>query len=350
MSAGLCRICFSEAGCAAKESALQFARSLLLCLLISLPTSGGLAEPPQTSANSASSYTLQVSVDEISLTFHAFDAKGAPLTHLTPADLRLLDEGKPPDRIVMLRSSENIPIRAGFLVDTSGSMQEHLGVNRSIIGLYASRLIRKGFDRAFVMQVDMDSIMMQEWTDDQASIAAGAGALPSGRSRPLSHEVLTALFDSLYIACRDQWTQERGAVTGNFILLFTDGEDDASHVYMSEAVDMCQRVRTAIYVITNSAKSRFSDGQRRLENLAKETGGRVFFNPQNSQIWEDLQLIEAEQRNQYQLVYKPSGFKPNGVFHRVKLNCVVKGAQVISPAGYYAFARHYEPPQKPQPQ
>jgi Ca-activated chloride channel homolog len=325
----------------------------LLCLPLSLLTFGGIAESPQTSANSASSYTLQVSVDEISLTFHAFDAKGMPLTHLTPTDLRLSDEGKPPNRIVMLRSSENLPIRAGFLVDRSGSMQEQLAANRSIISLYASRLIRKGFDRAFVMQFDMDSLMTQEWTDDQASIAAGAATIlqEEGRgSRPLSHFLLTAIFDSLYIACRDQWSQERGVATGNFILLFTDGQDNASHVYMNEAVDMCQRTRTAIYVISNSAKSRFSEGQRTLENLANETGGRVFFNPQSDQIWKDLQLIEAEQRNQYQLVYKPSGFQPNGVFHRVKLNCSVKGAQIISPSGYYAFARHYDPSQKSQSQ
>jgi Ca-activated chloride channel homolog len=328
----------------------QIASSLLLCLPLPLLTFGGIAESPQTSANSASSYTLQVSVDEVSLTFHAFDAKGMPLTHLTPADLRLSDEGKPPNRIVMLRSSENLPIRAGFLVDRSGSMREHVAANRSIISLYASRLIRKGFDRAFVMQFDMDSLIKQEWTDDQASLAAGASDIPDEGNRPYSHFVLTAIFDSLYIACRDQWTQERGMVTGNFILLFTDGEDDASHVYMNEAVDMCQRARTAIYVITNSPKSRFSDGQRTLENLAKESGGRVFLNPQSNQTWEDLQLIEAEQRNQYQLVYKPSGFKPNGAFHRVKLDCSVKGAQIIGPSGYYAFARRYDPPQKSQPQ
>ena len=324
---------------------------MLFCLPISLLTFGGVTESPQASANSASSYTLQVAVDEISLTFHAFDAKGAPLTHLMPTDLRLSDEGKPPNRIVMLRSSQNLPIRAGFLVDKSASMRGDLAANRSIISLYASRLIRKGFDRAFLMQFDMDSLIMQEWTDDQASIAAGAAAIPNEKgNRPLSHFFLTAIFDSLYIACRDQWSQERGVVTGNFILLFTDGQDDASHVYMNEAVDMCQRTRTAIYVITNSPKSRFSDGQRTLENLAKESGGRVFFNPQSDHIWEDLQLIEAEQRNQYQLVYKPSGFKPNGAFHRVKLNSSVKGAQIISPSGYYAFARQYDPPRKSQPQ
>lgn len=319
-------------------------RGLLLCLFLWLLTHDGTTEPSQTSpkdpSSSSSRYALKVSVDEISLTFHAFDARGMPLTHLTRADLHLTDDGKPQDRIVMLRSSQDLPIRAGFLVDKSASMLGHLATNRSMISLYASRLIRKSFDRAFVMQFDMENLITQSWTDDGASIAAGAAAIPKETSlRFYSHYRLTAIFDSLYIACRDQWSEDRGGVTGNFILLFTDGVDDASHVYLNEAVDMCQRTRTAIYAITNSPRSRFSDGQRTLEQLAKESGGRVFFNPQGEQIWADLRLIESEQRNQYQLVYKPSSFEPNGAFHRVKLDCSVKGAQIIRPSGYYALAR-----------
>jgi VWFA-related protein len=128
-------------------------------------------------------------------------------------------------------------------------------------------------------------------------------------------------------------------VTGNFILLFSDGVDDDSHVFLSEAVDMCQRTRTSIYAITYDHKSPFSDGQRTLEDLAHKTGGRVFYNPQGYWLWEDLQIIEAEQRNQYRLIYKPSDFKATGEFHRIKLGCSVKRAKIIARSGYYAFAR-----------
>jgi VWFA-related protein len=128
-------------------------------------------------------------------------------------------------------------------------------------------------------------------------------------------------------------------VTGNFILLFSDGVDDDSHAYLSEAVDMCQRTRTAIYAISNSGKSPFSEGQRTLEELARETGGRVFFNPQGDRAWAALETIEREQRNQYRLVYRPAAFKANGEFHTIKLGCRVRGAKVVTRSGYYAFAR-----------
>jgi len=304
---------------------------LQCCLLVF----GRAAQSAQASTDNASSYTLQVPVDEISLTFHASDASGTPLTHLTASDLHLSDNGKPQSRIVLIESLQDLPIRAGFLFDTSASMMEDFATNRSILHLYASRLLRKGVDRAFVMQFDTEPLVTQAWTDDDARIAAGAAAV----KMRYDHLPITSIFDSIYTACRDQWPRDSSSSTGNFILLFSDGIDDDSHAYLSEAVDMCQRTRTAIYAFGNSRKSPFSDGQKTLEELASKTGGRVFYNPQGERIWEDLRLIEAEQRNQYRLVYKPSTFMANGEFHSIKLGCSVKGARTTSRSGYYAFAK-----------
>ena len=249
--------------------------------------------------------------------------------------MRVWDNGKPQSRIVMLESFEDLPIHAGFLFDTSASMMEDLAANRSILHLYASRLLRKGVDRAFVMQFDTETLIRQSWTDDDARIAAGAAAV----KMRYDHLPITSVFDSIYTVCRDQWPRDSGIATGNFILLFSDGVDDDSHAYLSEAVDMCQKSRTAIYALSNSRKSPFFDRQRTLEELTSKTGGRVFYNPQGNRVWEDLRLIEAEQRNQYRLVYKPSAFKANGEFHTIKLGCSVKGARIVARSGYYAFPR-----------
>jgi len=309
---------------------------MFLCLPVgSLLGAHGMAQTPQAGQDNSGSYTLQLRANEISLTFHAFDSHGAPLTQLQKSDLRLSDEGKPQHQIVMLESFTDLPIRAGFLFDASASMMEDLGMNRSIICMYASRLLRKGVDSAFVMQFAEDTLITQSWTGDASQIASGAAKVGMRKDRL----AITSIFDSLYTACRDQWSAEQGEATGNFILLFSDGDDDASHVYPSEAVDMCQRTRTAIYAIANNPKTPFDAGQRTLEELTSETGGRIFFQPQGDQIWEDLKLIEAEQRNQYRLEYKPEEFKANGEFHRIKLGCSVKGARIVVRSGYYAFAR-----------
>jgi Ca-activated chloride channel homolog len=302
-------------------------RSVLLLLLAPAPAAAPQSPP----------YTLQIPVDEISLTFHAALANGAPVTHLTRGDLALTDNGQPPSQILLLQELDDLPIRAGFLFDTSASMLADIDFNRSILHTYASVLLRKGYDRAFVMQFDTDTLTRQPWTDDDSAIAAGAAAvgLTADRMDPL-----TAIFDSLYTTCRDQWKPDSGHPTGNFILLFSDGDDDASHVWLSEAVDMCQRTRTAIYAMVNSSQWRNSSGQQTLKDLVSQTGGRLFFHPRGEQILRDLQVIEAEQRNQYRLVYKPAGFRADSSFHRIRLTCSVKGARIAVRSGYYAFPRH----------
>jgi len=284
----------------------------------------------------SSPYTLRIPVNEISLSFHAADARDQPLTHLTRRDLRLTDNGKLQTNIVMLQENDDLPIRAGFLFDTSASMLRDLAFNRAIIHAYASQLLRKNYDRAFVEQFDTKTFVRQDWTDSDTAIAAGAAAVGNSPDR---YDPLTAIFDSLYITCRDRWKPDPVQATGNFILVFTDGEDDASHAYLSEAVDMCQRTRTAVYAMVASRPSQFSGAYRTLQDLTQQTGGRLFVHPRGDQILKDLKIIEAEQRNQYRLVYKPSDFKADASFHRIRLTCSASGARVVTRSGYYAFAR-----------
>ena len=49
--------------------------------------------------------------------------------------------------------------------------------------------------------------------------------------------------------------------------------------------------------------------------------------------------MEAEQRYQYHLVYKPEDFKADGSFHPIRLQCSVPGADINTRSGYYAFPR-----------
>jgi len=305
-------------------------------LLFLLPGLFVLAQSPQARRDAPAPYTLRIPVDEISLMFHAAGMHGEPLTHLTRADLSLRDNGKAQTSVVMLEELDDLPIRAGFLFDTSASMMGSVAFNREIIFTYASELLRKGYDRAFVEQFDTDTLIRQEWTDSDNAIAAGAGKVGNGEDRL---DPLTAIFDSLYTTCRDQWKPGPGQPTGNFILLFSDGEDDASHAYLREAVDMCQRTRTTIYAMISGRRSQFSDGYHTLLDLTQQTGGRLFVNPRGSEILEDLTMIETEQRNQYRLVYKPSPFTADGSFHRIRLDCSVQGSRIVTRSGYYAFAR-----------
>ena len=101
-------------------------RSIRLGMMLSVITILPVAFPQ---ATKDSPYTLNVAVDEVSLTFHAADFHGAPIDDLKLTDLRLLDNGKRPRQIVSFEIHKNLPVRLGIVVDTSRSILGYIGRN-----------------------------------------------------------------------------------------------------------------------------------------------------------------------------------------------------------------------------
>jgi Ca-activated chloride channel family protein len=295
------------------------------------------AQTNPTTAQSTSPYRFSVSVDEVSLTFHAADAHGLPVNDLKLNELSLLDNGKPPRRILALDSLQNFPIRAGILMDTSQSMDGILPGNRAIATQYAQRLLRQQTDQAFVMDFGYISRTVQPWTSDPIALTNGIRKLTAGKANPLGG---TALFDTIFRACFNEFGKIDHAASGNFILLFSDGEDNASHTSLQEAVDICQRSNTAIYAFRAEPKLDFSPGPKALADLASETGGRLFFSDDSeAEIYTDLRAIEADLRNQYRLIYNPAELKHDASFRRIELRTPERVDSVKIRSGYYDLPR-----------
>jgi len=140
-------------------------------------------------------------------------------------------------------------------------------------------------------------------------------------------------------ACRRRIVDHAGS--GNFILLFSDGEDNAGYTSLKEAVDICQRNNTTIYAFRPDPQLGFgSEGPKTLADLVSQTGGRVFnINDSDAEIDDDLRTIEADLRNQYRLIYRPEELKHDGSFHRIQLKPPDRVESVTIRSGYYAPIR-----------
>jgi Ca-activated chloride channel homolog len=313
----------------------------MLCGLLVLMLLGGarrgdsqsLGAPDQ----SAETYGLRVFDDEVVVTFHAADANGLPVNDLKLDELRLLDNGRPPRKVLSFQSLQDFPIRAGVLIDTSDSMRASLAGNRAISIQYAQKLLRQKTDQAFVMDFGRLSRVLQPWTNDASVLTAGIGKITAGGESRVSG---TAIFDTIFRACLNEFGKIDHAASGNFILLFSDGEDNASHVSLKDAVAMCQRSNTAIYAFRTNADVSFgSSGPQTLAELAAETGGRVFHDVgSEAGVYEDLRSIEADLRNQYRLVYKPPDLKHDRSFHRIEIRGPERVDKITVRSGYYAPA------------
>jgi VWFA-related protein len=309
----------------------RWVRTIFLGVII--PTSITNGQQASPSVDDSRGYTLNVAVDEVSVVFHASDWQGIPMNDLKISDIRVTDNRRPPREVVSFEVYQNLPIRMAVMIDTSRSMLEHLRLNQRIASEYAERFLDKKRDRAFVMRFDSEMKIQPDWTSDVELLKS------SIRDVAAYHESRfggTAIFDALYKACRDQFGITNNVSSGNFILLFSDGVDNASHARIADDIDICQKANTAIYVINNEPKSRFSPGQKVLQQLADKSGGQMYFDQTPERIMKDLYQTDVSLRSQYRIVYRPKSIKRDGSFHSIKLESPTRGGLIITRSGYYA--------------
>ena len=297
------------------------------------PQSTPQAAPAQADQNGSSSdvgtYTIKKSVNEVSLIFTVTDKHGHYIPNLNQSDFALLDDQKAPARVNSFHQQINLPLRVGILIDTSSSIRSRFQFEQQSAKEFLLQVLRAKNDRAFVMGFSETPTVAADWTNNQDSLESGVDKMTPGGG--------TALFDALYVACRDKLLTERGPEPfRKAIILVSDGDDDVSHVYMPEAIKECERAETIIYAISTNWTPSRGEGDKVLTELAGQTGGEVFFPPSVQDMAVSFKSIEEELRSQYALVYTPADFKMDGAFRTIYLYCYDRRYQVRAKKGYFA--------------
>lgn len=274
--------------------------------------------------------TINLGVNEVDLIFTVTDHHGHYISNLKQSDFALLDNQRAPARIDSFHQQINLPLRVGFLIDTSTSIRERFQFEQQAAISFLLDILKPKSDRAFVMGFDVAPNVTANWTNDVDALEQGIDSLSPGGG--------TALYDALYTACRDKMLDvSRGQEpVRKAIILISDGDDNQSRVYESEAIKECQRAETIIYsVSTNWTPSR-GPGDKVMSELAEQTGGQVFFPPSVEEMSESFHSIEEELRSQYALTYTPADFKYDGSFHSIYLYCTDRRYIARTKAGYFA--------------
>jgi Ca-activated chloride channel homolog len=306
-------------------------------LLAAVVCCSGIAHPQEKSdpGQLSTDYRLQLPVDEVVLTFHAEDAQGLPVRDLTQDEIKLWDNGRAPRRIVSFASMMDRPLRGGILVDISESMQPVLVRSKALAEQSVERLFGQKFDQAFVADFAFWSENAEPWSSNASKLEQSIRSLGPRR---MAAGAGTALFAAIFRACFYDFGQLDPGATGNFILLFSDGEDNAGQTSLDEALSACQRSNTAIYAFQwRPTPGQDSTGPRILHELADKSGGRVFaIDQEQDVIQRDLETVETEMRNQYRLVYNPVNLRHDGSFHRIEIQPPDRVKRVEVRTGYYA--------------
>jgi VWFA-related protein len=279
-------------------------------------------EPPQQTE------TLQLFSREVDLFFAVTDKRGNFVNGLQQQNFGLLDDGRPPERIIRFVQQTNLPLRVGIMIDTSSSIRQRFTYEQQAAIDFLLQVMHP-VDRAFVEGFDVQTDIEQDFTNRIDLLDSGIGRLRPGGG--------TALYDSLYKTCRDQMlTLQQTADVRKAMVLVSDGDDDYSRATEDDAIKMCQRAETIVYTIsTNTGPSR-DKGDDVLLRISDATGGRAFFPKRMEDVSEGFLNIEAELRSQYSLVYVPANFKQDGSFRTIYLQSLDPRYVVRAKKGYFA--------------
>jgi len=255
---------------------------------------------------------------------------------LKQEDFKILEDSQD-QKIAFFSKEVTLPITMGLLLDTSGSEQYMLGAIQDAGGRFLGRVLRKG-DEAMVMSFDTDVDLLSDFTDDRAQLdravrhaRINAPANVSGPV-PTAHQVGTALYDAIYLACNEKLNTEAGRKA---IVIVTDAQDEGSKVRMEEAIEAAQRTDTVIHILL-VADPRFGGNSGVAHRIAEDTGGRVISVSSVKKLLEAFDEISEELRSQYTLGYYPSNNGKDGKFRKIKVEVANHDLKVLTRKGYYA--------------
>jgi VWFA-related protein len=332
-----------------------FGALLLLGILVGFPAAHGQqsAAPSGQTQNLSedqdqSLETLKVSVNVVQLFFNVKDKKGALIPSLTKDDFEILEDGNP-QTVKYFAAESNLPLTLGILIDSSGSQQRVLHMEKKVGGEFLNEILRPQ-DLAFAISFDVNVNLLQDFTNsvDVLKTALNSahiditGGRTTGTPGPggTASVVLrgTLLYDAVYLASNDELTQQAGRKA---MILLTDGEDQGSQMRITDAIEAAQKSGSIIYVLLCADRSFYGSGEYsgkgKMIKLTQETGGRVIVVGNKSDKLKDaFNQIANELRNQYSIGYTPTNSALDGTLRKVEIHAKNKDYRIQARTAYYA--------------
>jgi Ca-activated chloride channel homolog len=306
--------------------------------------------PPEAPPSRQDQGKITQVVNLVDVLFTVLDRRNKLVPTLEKEDFRISDD-KAPQTIRYFSKQTDLPLRIGLLMDTSNSIRDRLKFEQDAATSFLYSVIRRTKDQAFVMTFDDEPSVLQGFTDDAGRLRDEIVKTRAGGG--------TAVYDAIYTACAQELSHpprppgDQPDVVRRVMIVISDGEDNLSTHTRAEAIEMAQLYSVVIYTISTSTqwiqlsqtdpykladrKTHLTEGDKILQDLAEETGGRAFFPYHVDDLDQSFQDIGDELRNQYSIAYIPTNSLLDGKYHRIRIEVPDhKGYQVRARRGYFA--------------
>ena len=310
------------------------------------------AAPKQEPAQQDNQTVFRVPVNLVDVLFTVLNRRNKLVPELDKGDFKIWDE-KAPQEIRYFSRQTDLPLRIGMLLDTSNSIRDRIKFEQDASINFLFSVLRHNKDEAFVMTFDDEPQIVQGFTGDAGALRDQITKTKAGGG--------TAIYDAVYEACVKQLSHpprppgDQPDVVRRVMILISDGDDNLSTHTRADAIEMAQRTSVVIYTISTSTqwvslsqtdpnklgdrKYHLTDGDKILQEMAEETGGRAFFPYHVDDLDQSFQDIGDELRNQYSIAYLPTNYVLDGRYHKIRIEVPDhKGYQVRARRGYFARA------------
>jgi VWFA-related protein len=368
-------------------------RKTTLLLLIGFILANGLLSGQQAAtADADKPSTLKVTVKVVNVPTTVRDKHGKIISNLGKDDFALEEDGRP-QTVRYFAHDTDLPLTLGLLVDTSMSQRRVLEQERHASYSFLDQMLHQSKDVAFVIHFDHEVELLQDLTSDRQKLESAlqslqigqpdygnnnggnqggngggtnGGGYPGGRGQGQHHGSGggggTELYDAAYLASDELMKKQQGRKA---LIILSDGVDRGSKTGLQTAIETAQKADTVVYSILfkddegyggggfnrggfggggmgrRGGGSRYPqearpDGKKILEQISKETGGRLFEVSKKQPIEKIYEAIAEDLRNQYNLGYTPDPADVEGSYHTISLKTRQKDLVVQAREGYYA--------------
>jgi len=285
----------------------------LLCLALCL------AAPAQSPDPAAALPTFRVSARLVEAYASIFDRHGNPLPDLTRERFQVFDAGRP-QTLAAFEGAQGM-LSCALLLDTTGSMDDFLPALKTSVLRFVDGLPETDSTAVYTFARTLQ--VAQDFTTDKKLVKQAVM-----RTRAAG---VTRLFDSVAQVSGDLESRKGKKA----LVVFTDGDDNASTLSGSGASRQAKHLGVPIYMIAQGSALKDAKLMKVLEDLASQTGGMAFRLAKADKIGEVLAEISRNLQHTYLLSWKLPD-DAGTVWHPIKIMVAgIEDARVRTRQGYW---------------
>jgi Ca-activated chloride channel homolog len=269
--------------------------------VFNLPEGGRVARTVRTKGLG---FVDKVTVEAVQVTVTVTDDSGHFVPGIPRSAFKVTENGKP--QTITYFASEDVPLELIVAVDISGSMTPAMPKLKKAV---------KGFLGAVPSK---DEVTLLGFNDSVFAPVRKATE-PAERMRAVDRLApwgATALYDVIL-----RGIDMLGKQTGRkALVVFTDGEDQGSHVAIEDVERRLQASDVTLYMIAQGRGISQEYLKKIMHRLTVPTGGRTFTTDSVDALQGAFDELLDELSNQYLLGYSPSNTKRDDTWREIKVD------------------------------